>query len=88
MAQPRPDDIVIRRKRGGNPSTVYVLGTSSTPDQYILPTRDEAVAHALACARRAHVRAWFDNGDHTFVLLGTFSTEAGSAGAGGGEISS
>ena len=49
-----------------------MFGTPSTPDQFILRTRDEAVSQALAYAKRQHVRAWFAKGDDDFVLLGTF----------------
>ena len=52
-----------------------LLGTPSTPDQFILRTRDEAVSQALAYAKRQHVRAWFAKGDDDFVLLGTFREE-------------
>jgi hypothetical protein len=68
---PDEDDVVVRQKRG-NPSTVYLLGTPSAPDQFILRTRDEAVSQALAFAKRHQVRAWFARGDDEFVLLGTF----------------
>jgi hypothetical protein len=68
---PENGDVVIRRKRG-NPSGVYLLGTPSTPDQFSLRTRDEAVSKALAFAKRQRVRAWFANGTDEFVLLGTF----------------
>jgi hypothetical protein len=74
MALPNKNDVVIRRKHG-NPSTVYVLGTPSSPDQFTLRTRDEAVAQALAYAKRQHVRAWFAKGDDDFVLLGMFREE-------------
>jgi hypothetical protein len=74
MALPDKNDVVIRQKHG-NPSTVYVLGTPSSPDQFTLRTRDEAVAQALAYAKRQHLRAWFANGDDDFVLLGTFQEE-------------
>jgi hypothetical protein len=74
MALPDKNDVVIRRKHG-NPSTVCVLGTPSSPDQFTLRTRDEAVAQALAYAKRQHVRAWFAKGDDDFVLLGTFREE-------------
>ena len=37
-----------------------------------LGTRDEAVAQALAFAKRQRVRAWFAKGTDEFVLLGTF----------------
>ena len=74
LALPDKNDVVIRQKHG-NPSTVYVLGTPSSPDQFTLRTRDEAVAQALAYAKRQHLRAWFANGDDDFVLLGTFQEE-------------
>ena len=74
MALPDENDVVIRQ-RHGNPSIVFVLGTPSTPDQFILRTRDEAVSQALAYAKRQHVRAWFAKGDDDFVLLGTFRAE-------------
>jgi hypothetical protein len=81
MVHPENDDVVVRQKHG-NPTTVYVLSTSSTPEQFTIPTRDEAVAQALTFARRAQVRAWFANGDSTFVLLGTFRQEEAAASAG------
>ena len=74
MALPDQDDVVIRQ-RHGNPSIVFLLGTPSAPDQFILRTRDEAVSQALAYAKRQHVRAWFAKGDDDFVLLGTFREE-------------
>lgn len=76
---PEDGDVVIRQKHG-NPSTVYLLGTRSAPDQFMLRNRDVAVSQALAFARRDAVRAWFANGDDTFVLLGTFrNLDAASA---------
>lgn len=74
MIRPDPDDVIVRQRRG-NPHVVYVLGTSATPDQFSLRTREEAVTQAVAFARRERVRAWFDNGDNTFLLLGTFREE-------------
>lgn len=74
MTLPSQDDVVIREKHG-NPSTVYLLGTPSAPDQFVLRTREEAVAQALAYAARQHVRAWFAKGNDDFVLLGTFRDE-------------
>ena len=68
--RPDADDIVVRQKRG-NPTAVYVLGTPSAPAQLQVGGRDEAVSHALAFAKRQHVRAWFAN-DDDLVLLGTF----------------
>ena len=74
VVNPDSDDVVVRQKRG-NPSVVYLLGTPSAPDQFIVRTRDEAVLQAVAFAKRQRVRAWFANGDDTFVLLGTFRPE-------------
>ena len=71
---PENDDVVIWQKRG-NLSTVYLLGTLSAPDQYIVPTRDDAVLQALAFARRECVGAWFAHGIGDFVPLGTFRRE-------------
>jgi hypothetical protein len=68
---PEDGDVVIRQKHGA-PSVVYLLGTPSAPDQFIVRTRDEAVSQAVAYAKHQRVRAWFDNGDDNFVLLGTF----------------
>lgn len=83
VARPDTDDIVVRQKRG-NPSPVYVLGTSSAPVQFQVRTRDEAVSQALAFAKRQHVRAWFAN-DDDFVLLGTFHDDVSLRGTRDGE---
>ena len=72
MIHPDKDDVVIRQRRG-NPHVIYLLGTPASPDQFSLRTREEAVTQAIAFARRHCVRAWFDNGDETCLLLGTFS---------------
>jgi hypothetical protein len=81
--QPDDDDVVIRAKPG-NPTTVFVLGTSSAPNQLQVRSRDEAVAQALAFAKRQKVRAWFE-GDKDFVLLGTFRDGTKSTGNEAGE---
>ena len=70
VLSPDSDDVVVKVKRG-NPRTVFALGTSMTPDQFIVPTRDGAVSQAVAYAKRQRVRAWF-SGDDGLVLLGTF----------------
>ena len=75
MIHPDIDDVVVRQRRG-NPDVVYALGTPTTPDQFSLHTREEAVTQAVAFARRQRVRAWFENGDNTFRLLGTFRRKA------------
>ena len=74
MIHPAQDDVVVRQRRG-NPRVLYLLGTPATPDQFSLPTREEAVTQAVAFAKRYGVRAWFDNGDNTLLLLGTFREE-------------
>ena len=74
MRLPDDDDVVIHSKHG-DLSTVYLLGTPTAPDQFILQTRDEAVSQAVAYAKHQHVRAWFARGEEDFVLLGTFREE-------------
>lgn len=61
---PDSDDVVVRVKHG-NPSTVFVLGTSLTPDQFIVGTRDEAVSQAIAYAKRQRVREPRPAPDHS-----------------------
>jgi phage-related baseplate assembly protein len=68
---PEDGDVVIRQVALES-TLVYVLHRTSTPNQVLLRTREEAVAQALAFAKRQHVRAWCANGDADFVLLGTF----------------
>lgn len=74
MTLPDKDDVVVRQ-RGDGLSAVFLLGTPVTADQFMVRTRDEAVAQALAYARQHHVRAWFVKGDDDFVLLGRFQAE-------------
>jgi hypothetical protein len=71
IPHPAEDDVVVRRK-GSNAGALFVLGTPPAPDQFTLRTRDEAVAQALAFAKRQLVCAWFTNGADEVVLLGTF----------------
>jgi hypothetical protein len=67
---PEDGDIVVRReKRDG--TVVYVLHTAPGPDQYLLPTREEAATRALTLADRHGVRAWLTTDEsYDFVLLG------------------
>jgi hypothetical protein len=74
--RPDDDDVVVQQRRG-NPSVLYILGTLSTPAQFQVRTRNEAVSEALAFAKRQKVRAWFQK-DDDFVLLGTFREDAES----------
>lgn len=74
MAHPDNNDVVVRQK-AGNPSTIYLVGTPASPDQFIVRTRDEAVEKALSFAKHQCVRAWFANDNDGFVLLGAFRNE-------------
>lgn len=71
MTHPDADDVVVRQRRS-NPDFVYVLGTPRTPEQFLVHNYDDGVRRAIAFAGRRHVRAWFDEGDDTYRLLGTF----------------
>src|SRR5271167_3567198 len=54
---PEDGDIVVQQeKRDG--TVVYVLHTALGPDEYLLPTWDEAAGRALTRAERHGVRAW------------------------------
>ena len=64
-------DIVVRQvEREG--TLVYVLHTAPGVGQYLLRTREQAVAQALAFAKRQHVRAWLTDEQNDFVLLEDF----------------
>lgn len=52
VVRPDVDDIVVRQKRG-NPSPVFILGTSSAPAQFQVRSRDDAITQALAFAKRS-----------------------------------
>lgn len=66
---PEDGDIVVRQEQREG-SLVYVLHTAPGPDQYLLGTREEAVAQALTLAKRHHVRAWLTTDEtYDFVLL-------------------
>ena len=54
---PQDEDIVIRQEQREG-TIMYVLHTAPGPDQYLLRSRDEAVAQAVTVAKREHVRAW------------------------------
>ena len=65
---PEDEDIVVRQEmREG--MDVYVLHTARGPDQYLLRTREEAVAQAVTFAKRQGVRAWLCGETRDFVLL-------------------
>jgi hypothetical protein len=68
---PQDKDIVIRQEQREG-TIMYVLHTAPGPDQYVLRSRDEAVARAVAFAKREHVRAWLTDEGYDFVLLEDF----------------
>jgi len=76
---PANGDIVVRQEtREG--TLVYVLHTAPGPDQYLLRTREEAVAQALTFAKGARVRAWLASGESDVVLLGEFQVPTSKEG--------
>ena len=62
--------VVREEQREGR--RVYVLHTAPGPDQYVLRSREEAVAQALTFAKREQVRAWLTDEGYDFVLLEDF----------------
>jgi hypothetical protein len=66
-----PQDIVIRQENRAG-SVVYVLHTAPGPDQYVLRTREEAIAQAATVAKRQGVRTWLTDEGYDFVLLEDF----------------
>jgi hypothetical protein len=76
VAVPTPTDdgdIVIRvEEREG--IFLYVVTIAPGVDELQSLTAEQAVAQALACARRRHTRAWF-KGDKARVLLEDFRDE-------------
>ena len=74
---PEDGDIVVREeRREGTP--VYVLHSAPGPDQILVQPGEAAIARAVACARRQHVRAWLTTGAHNFTLLEDFRLTAWS----------
>jgi hypothetical protein len=68
---PQDGDIVIRQDiRDGE--RLFVLHTAPGADQFILQTRDAAIAQAVAFAKRQGVRVWLTNGNRGFTLVENF----------------
>jgi hypothetical protein len=68
---PEDGDIVVREeKREG--VLIYVLHIAPGADQYLVRTREEAVAQAVTFARREHVRAWLTDEGYDFTLVEDF----------------
>jgi UDP-2,3-diacylglucosamine pyrophosphatase LpxH len=51
---------------------VFVLHTAPGADQFILQTRDAAIAQAIAFAKRQGVRVWLTKGNRGFTLVEDF----------------
>lgn len=74
--QPDTGDVIVGRESEG--VGTFVLGSFAARRQCLVRCRDEAMAQALALAKRLHARAWIANGDDTFRLLGSFKRAKGS----------
>ena len=68
---PEDGDIVVREEQREG-VLIYLLHTAPGADQYLLRTREEAVAQAVTFARREQVRAWLTDEGYDFVLLEDF----------------
>jgi hypothetical protein len=84
---PADGDIVVRQETR-DARLVYVLRIAPGPDQYVLGSCEEAVAHALILAKRDGVRAWFTRDeDDDFAPLGiSFGLPAGEGPSSQGQI--
>ena len=67
-ASPENGDVLVRQEtRDG--MVVYILRTAPGTDQYLVRTREDAVAQAVTFAARQGVRAWLiDERDHYVPL--------------------
>lgn len=76
MAEPiiaqKGDIVVARRYQTGD--WVYVLHIVHGRDQVLVRSRDDAVAEAIAFARRERVRAWIADDHDAYQLLDDFRT--------------
>ena len=68
---PENNDIVVQEEKWEG-KRVYVLHIAPGADQCVLRTREEAVAQAVAFAKREHVRAWLTDEGYDFTLLEDF----------------
>jgi hypothetical protein len=68
---PEDGDIVVREEQREG-VLIYALHTAPGADQYLLRTREEAVAQAVTFAGREQVRAWLTDEGYDFVLLEDF----------------
>ena len=68
-ATPEDGDVVARKEKLEGRS-VYLLHTVPGIAQYVVRTREEAVAQAATFAKRQGVRAWLSDEREDWVLLG------------------
>lgn len=68
---PAESDIVVRPKKV-SAAVAYFVGMIATPDQFQVPTREEAVSQALEFAKRQKLRVWFMSDKADYELLGDF----------------
>jgi LPS sulfotransferase NodH len=74
VTSPQQGDVVVRedtldRRR------VYVMYIAPGAGQYVVQSREDAVAQAVAFAKRQQVRAWLTDGDRDFTLLEDFRAD-------------
>ena len=67
---PKDGDVVIRQENREG-TVVYILRTAAGADQFLLRTREEAVAQAVTFAKRQGVRAWLSGHSGDCVPLDT-----------------
>jgi hypothetical protein len=65
---PEDGDVIVREEWQDG-ALVYVLCTAPGSDQYLVRTRDEALAHALTFAQRQRVRAWLTATESQFTQI-------------------
>jgi hypothetical protein len=68
---PEDGDIVVREEQRER-RVVYLLHTAPGADQYLLHSRQEAVAQATTVAKRQHVRVWLTDEHNVCTLLKDF----------------
>jgi LPS sulfotransferase NodH len=72
---PEDGDVVIREEVRDR-RVVYVLHTAPGADQYLLRSREDAVAQAVIWAKRQQVRVWLTDEGYDFRLLEDFRVAA------------
>ena len=65
---PEDGDVVVREEQREG-TRVYILHTAPGADQYVLRSREDAIAQAVTFAKRERVRAWLTDEGYDFMLL-------------------